>query len=227
MSDTDNNSVSADFKFVLNQDYLRDGEHTLVIPVPDEISILVGKIAVGWGGFEIRMDKTIEAILIRLGQKGPQSWQRMNFKRRRKLFKDTLANYTKQLFPNETETFRTIADTAGDLHWRRNTVVHGYVNVRVTATSGASGEIAFFATGIHNNKQVDIPLDGPTLEKLYHDIAHLGGNLMAAINRMGGTFVTPTPEFVISDREILQGPPQGSLTPLPIASTPRRPPRSS
>jgi len=69
----------------LNLDYLKAGEHTLVIPLPDDVVKHIGQIVVLWGGFEFRMDVMIETILPRLHMQEPGGWRQLNFKKRKRL----------------------------------------------------------------------------------------------------------------------------------------------
>jgi hypothetical protein len=58
-------------------------------------------------------------------------------------------------------------------------------------------------------------LEEDVLEKLRHNIAHLGGNLVAAITRMGGSIQSGSPEYVVADTDFLRSPPSGSFRLLP------------
>lgn len=195
---------------------LKGGQYTLVVPVPESILEKIGRVAIQWGAFELRMDKTIEAILLRLYRIEP-GWENLPFRKRKKLFKDVMTDYTTKLFPHETKTFQAIADNSADLHWRRNTVVHDYV-VGHAPTGGKDGdEATFTAFGTHNGKKVQIPLELESLEELAHDVAHLGGNLVAATARMGGRLETESPEIVIADKDFLQIQQSGSFQILPIS----------
>ena len=202
--------------------YLKDGEYTLIIPVPDQIADLIGRVVILWGGFELRMDLLIVDILRALRRKEPKGWRRRSFSQRKCLFKEIMDEYAKSMFPAETVTFRRIIESATDLQWQRNTVAHGYIKAKSIpdpkAPKGYSA--SFYAVGILNDKEVMVELDEATLEKLRHDIAHLGGNLMAAVSRMGGHLNTDSPELVIADKDLLQDALSGSFRTLPISKIP-------
>lgn len=215
MSYSQLDQATVQINFALDARYLRDGEHTLIIPLSNEVATLIGLIAIHWGGFEQRMDGLIDALFPRLNKSPPDNWRRLNFKRRRKLFKEVATEYTRTLFPAETEVLHGIADRSGDLHWRRNVVVHGYIEMASSSNMDIGEEAAFHARGVHNSKDVSVSLDTDTLEKLRHDIAHLGGNLMASVFRMGGNISNGSPELVVPDSKILNGPESGNFQFLP------------
>lgn len=174
-------------------------------------------LVVQWGGFEVRLDAFIEAMFPRLHKTPPANWRRFPFRARKKLFRDLATEYTTQLFPNETSVLRDVAAKAGDLYWRRNAVAHGYIVITPEPNPSGKGHVPHFvAKGSHKGREVEIPLDKETLEKLRHDVSHLGGKLMASISRMGGQFGTGSPELVIADTELLQGPPHGSFRFFPM-----------
>jgi hypothetical protein len=202
--------------------YLKDGEHTLVIPISDAVADLMGRIVILWGGFELRMDLVIAFMLKTLGREEPKGWKRRSFSQRKELFQELMATYTTKLFPSESATFERLVTEAIDLQWQRNTIAHGYIKGRSQPdpTSATGYSAVFYAVGKQNGKEVMIDLDEPTLERLRHAIAHLGGNLMAAIHRMGGHIETESPEIVIADKEFLQGHQSGSLRTLPVSKTP-------
>jgi hypothetical protein len=213
--------VSVPFDGQFNINYLKAGEHSLLIPIPERIATLIGLIAVQWGAFEIRMDTMIETVCDRLGRKPPPLWKTLSFRQRKKLFRDTMAEYTGRIFPDESATFRKIVATAGDLHWRRNTVAHGYIVIgSVPDHASETGHRATYtAFGTHKGRQTKIELTEEGLDKLRHDIMHLGGALIAAIHRMGGGL--DQPELVIADRDLLQDQQSGSFQMLPIARIPQ------
>jgi hypothetical protein len=220
---SDDNTVSVPLTAKFDIRYLKAGEFSLVIPIPDELVTLIGRIAIGWGGFEQRMDAVIENVHASLAKTPPGNWRRWAFRRRKTLFKEITAEYTKIMFPNEVDVFNEIANRSGDLHWRRNIVVHGYVTVDGKLTKELGGSPitpVFVATGTHKGRDVRILLDMETLTKLQHDIYYLGGKLMAAIFRMGGNLVTGSPELVVADTEFLQDPQSGSFQFLPTPNIP-------
>jgi hypothetical protein len=189
----------------------------------------MSRVIILWGAFELRMDAMVEFLIPVLGKTQPPTWKSLSFDKRKALFKSLTLEYTAKMFPGETETFRKLADQAGDLQWRRNTVAHGFIKGRSTpnANSPTGYDVVFYAVNRHKGKHVQIDLDNPTLEKLRHDIGHLGGNLMAAISRMGGHLVTTSPEIVVADRDFLQGSPSGNLPLLPTWKPPQSAPGSS
>jgi|SRR5579859_452977 len=209
--------------------FLRAGEHTLLVPVPDDIALLLARVIISWGAFELRMDAVIGAFLTSLRKPEPPRWRFLSFDQRKRLFKDLAIEYTTAVAPHETDTFRKIADVSGDLQWRRNTVAHGYIKGRSlkNPASPTGFDAIFYAVNHYKGREVQIDLDEATLTKLWHDIAHLGGNLMAGISRLGGRLETISPELVIADKDVLQNGPTGSLPTLETWQPPQSPPRSS
>ena len=218
-------SIAARF----NVTFLKDGEYTLIIPIPDAIADLIGRIVILWGGFELRMDLLIAFLLKALDRSEPKGWKRRPFNQRKGFFKELTATYTAKLFPSETVTFERLVTEATDLQWQRNTIAHGYIitSSQADPTSATGWSPKFFAVGERDGKEVLIALDEPTLEKMRHAIAHLGGNLMAAVHRMGAQMETRSPEVVVADKDFLQDHQSGSFQMLPISKTPQPPPRSS
>jgi hypothetical protein len=128
MTEMENKPTQGTVRIVWTSDerYMKEGEYSLIVPIPDEIATLIGRIAIVWGAFELRMNAVIEQSIISLRKTDiPPAWKHWSFDKRQRLFKDLLTAVTKIHFPNETKTFQLIADQAGDLQWRRNTVVHG------------------------------------------------------------------------------------------------------
>ena len=213
----------------LDMRYLKAGEHTLIIPVPDEIALLIARIVILWGAFELRMDAAIASVLHSLSKAEPHRWKFQSFDQRKTLFKELMIEYTNKSFPHETDTFRKIADQSGDLQWRRNTVAHGYVKGRSipNAKSPTGFDVIFYAVNHYKGRDIQIDLDEATLGKLWHDIAHLGGNLMAGISRLGGHFDTVSPEIVVADKDVLQSTPSGNLPILDTWKASQSPPKTS
>lgn len=65
-----------------------------------------------------------------------------------------------------------------------------------------------------------VDLDEPTLDKLAHDIGHLGGNLMVVVQKLGGLMITENPEIVVVDEDFLSGQQTGSFRTLATTGTP-------
>jgi hypothetical protein len=206
--------------------FLRSGEHTLLVPIPDNIALLLARVIISWGAFELRMDAAIGAFLSSLKKAEPPRWKFLSFDQRKRLFKDLAIEYTTIVAPVEKDVFCKIADSSGDLQWRRNTVAHGYIKGRsVKNPASPTGfDVIFYAVNHYKGRDIQIDLDEMTLTKLWHDIAHLGGNLMAGISRMGGRLETVSPEIVIADKDVLRNGPSGSLPILETWKTPQSPP---
>lgn len=202
----------------LNSQHLEDGKHTFIIPFDDTVAALVGQIIAYWGAFEIRMDATTDHIATIMARDLPQNWKRLPFKKRKVMFRDLSRDYTLAMFPAHTRDFELITSTAADLHWRRNLVAHGYYEATPGRKEPDTGKylIRYHATSVIKGVRQTIQLDEETLEKLWHDIAHLNGHLLSTINKMGGE--SSALEIVVQDKDLLQTDPQGTVRMLPISS---------
>src|SRR6185436_16744972 len=88
-----------------------------------------------------------------------------------------------------------LADTAGDLHYKRNMIAHGtYVYTILAQSSNATNFRAVDADGN------EMPFDTDILTKLYHDISHLAGDLIMKFEVIGEV---KGPFFAFPDTEIL------------------------
>jgi hypothetical protein len=91
-------------QFELDASHLEEGSYTLVIPIPEEIISLIGRVVINWGGFELRMNALIGHIFVTMGKVPEPRWEFQSFDRRKSLFKSLLTEYTHKMFPNETKT---------------------------------------------------------------------------------------------------------------------------
>jgi hypothetical protein len=194
LSDENKSVVTASF----NISYLKEGKDIVFLPIPDGILRLIGLVAAHWGTFEVVLNKLIEASYVAIGG-APDGWQRLGFAKRKKLFVDIVRNDLKNTFPAAASNYIKIAGDAADLHWQRNIVVHGLY--RVTFPPAGSESPTFWAEGTHNGNEVKIPIDVPTLEKLWHGIAHLTGGLMSTVRLHGSVEGWPQ---TFSDTELLR-----------------------
>ena len=55
--------MRVEFSSSFDVGYLEAGKTLLIIPLPDEVVMLVGRVVVAWGGFEARFDQAIESVL--------------------------------------------------------------------------------------------------------------------------------------------------------------------
>lgn len=205
--------ASANFKIP----YLKEGLHSAFLPVADELFDLIGRVAAHWGAFEHHFDVVIAAVLVVDGREVP-GWKRMSFKKRKELLLDLVS------YPGapvaEVEAFRKVCATAASLHWRRNVIVHGRYAMTVLPYSSSA---IFRAEGEVKGRAVTIPLNHTTLEKLWHDIAHLSAALRQAaemIGEIGGFWPT------LPDTELLRAARQTSQTSPPTQHMWQPPPQS-
>lgn len=154
--------------------------HLAVIPVPPETLILIGQVVAYWGDFEVKLNEIIRSALEVL-QRDEPNWPRRAFRKRKELFL-TLAEEVWQGAPEIVAEVKAHMGTAADLHWRRNAVTHGFY--AFTYPPHSSGETTIRAEGHHKKRAVTVPIDVPTLEKLWHDIAHLTGNFTETLRKV-------------------------------------------
>lgn len=208
--------VELDIKFSFRHEHLKKGHHTFLLPLEPEVENLVGKVVIYWGAFELRMDTVTDSVTAVMGKHAtplPSGWRRQPFVKRKALFKSVLTGYTRLMFPDWESRVRQLADQSGDLHWRRNLVAHGYYQTEPVA--GSQGEYRFRAYGDVKGQRRSLLIDVDTLNKIWHDIAHLLGDLMSFVNHTGAT--TNAIDLVIPDDDILREGKQGSVRVLAVS----------
>jgi hypothetical protein len=216
-NDQDTNKSTA--LTVLRPQYLTEGKYTTIMPLPDKIFCLVGLVVVHWGTFETEMDKVIQGILLAV-KKEVDGWERQAFSKRKSLFVDLVKAHIATAYPIAATQYRELLGSAADLQWRRNLVSHGVY--RVTFPPAGPESPFFWAEGIHKGKPISLQINEETLDKLWHDIAHLTGGLLATVSlhgKVGGEW-----PMTFSDTEILQS--YRDRTPLQIANLSKLAPQS-
>lgn len=204
----------------LDTRYLKNGLVTLIIPMRPKLAEFIGFIVAQWGGFEVRMDALIDGFHKGLKKDPPENWNRLPFKKRKELFKTTYREYLPQVgWADEIAPLDNICATAADLHWRRNVIVHGFYRYHLPATyNGPEDDVHMTAYGRHKNRDVEIELSEETLSKLFHEIAHLNGDLMSRMARRGVSI--DNPEMLVEDKWFLQDQEHGSFQTAPIPNRP-------
>jgi len=182
-----------------NISYLKEGQNVAFLPMPNKILRLIGQVIIYWGLFEVQLDSLIASALTAVKRDEP-GWNRQGFAKRKKLFVDLVKSDLEPSFPAAAARYRKIAGDAADLYWRRNIVAHGAY--RVTFPPAGDESPYFWAEGVHNGRDVKIDIDEPTLEKLWHDISHLTGGLVATVPLHGS--VSGEWPMTFSDTEILR-----------------------
>jgi hypothetical protein len=165
-----------------NVEHLKDGLHIATLPIPDSELKMIGLVAAHWGTFEVQMDKLIAAFLTALGRTDTD-WKTQGFSRRKTLLVELVRDNLESTFPSASASYRKTMGDAASLYWRRNLVVHGQYRVKFPPAGSESP--TFWAEGIYKSRNVRISIDVPTLDKLWHDIAHLTGALMATVRTHG------------------------------------------
>ena len=144
---------------------------------PIEFLIPAGRLVLSWSSVERSMDRLIARMLIITGQSEP-GWQRRNFRKRKKLFRDLVKIAFHQNSFLEPYALETMNDAA-TLYWKRNVIVHGKI---IMEMAGATREVRLIATGTHNGKTVSIRVLSDELEQLFYEIAHVSGRLIQLLS---------------------------------------------
>ncbi|WP_397597719.1 hypothetical protein [Sphingorhabdus sp.] len=196
----------------LDTTYLRHGLHTMVIPIEPDLLAYIGQIIMHWGHFECTMDTLIREIHVGLKKTPPDNWDSKSFSQRKKLFRDITQAYCARVgWEDEIGEFAKICADAADLHWRRNIIAHGiYQPVAETKKYPQH----WVAVGTRKKEPVNLRVDETTLKKLFYDLGHLNGHLMALLARKGASFSHLT--LTLPDAQLLQDSPSGDLQFLPI-----------
>lgn len=162
--------------------YLKAGKHVAILPMDDALTSHIGRVTASWCFYETMFNRLIEQML-EAAERHEPNWQRRPFKKRTELARQLLDKVTFPLADEEGKRrIRKCLDNAADLQWRRNAIVHGSYTMRIAPQSSAA---IFFAHGTHNGRSVKVALDPDTLEKLWHDIAHLGGEFIEISKLLG------------------------------------------
>ena len=170
MTDAQAMPTSRDF----DRRFLKPGAQLLMLPIGQELAVLIGTVAAQWGAFEGLFAQMGRTLAEAAGDDERFANQK-GFARRIVLVREyaRLVKFSKNDAGGKA-LLETILRTAADLHWRRNIVVHGeYGFTWPPHSSHAHAR----ATGVHNGREVTIKLDHDTLTRLWHDIAHLGGEM--------------------------------------------------
>lgn len=102
-------------------------------PIPDVLCSWIGKLAVTWSLIELQLDQLIGALLKASQTSGQDGWERLNFKKRKKLCRDLSKTFFAGA-PSVISTLSSILGDAADLHWRRNLILHGPLSVTLRVT---------------------------------------------------------------------------------------------
>lgn len=218
--------VAVTTKIGFRIDHLQKGKYTFLLPLDPEVATLIGQIAVYWGAFEVRMDALIESLSKRNGTQPQEGWRLQSFKKRRDLFKKEISQYTQSQFEGVARfselhaPFMALCANSGDLHWQRNILAHGYYEIKPRQMPNVNPSYYFVAHGKVKGQIRTILIDVPTLSKLWHDVAHILGDLMVLVNRMGGRINEW--DQVVPDEDLLRDEPHGTVRTLDLSPESQR-----
>lgn len=190
-------SMSFDIRF------MRKGKESALIFLPEPYHAPIGLIIAHWGNFERHFDICLQALIAgEVADGGTREVQlSRQFKRRRALFKEICTEWLAGWRPEEAKSLCQIADTAGDLSWKRNLIAHGQYAYTIPPQSSLATNCR--ASDTESGKEFSF--DADTLVKLYHDISHLTADLVSTFKAFGhveGDFHTmPDAEVLRTYRE--------------------------
>lgn len=84
---------SIEHSFSLDVGYLKEGAHSLIIPINARLHELIGSIVVQWGHFELIINDLIIRMHHNISKEAPTGWQQGSFRRKRELFKSIVKEY--------------------------------------------------------------------------------------------------------------------------------------
>lgn len=180
-------------------EYLRPGKHLQLLPIPEAVLKRIGLVIAYWGHFELHFDVVLEAILIGL-QREAVGWKNLSFTRRKELMKTVAQELLKGKNDPALSAMLAVCGDAAGLHPMRNVVAHGRYSIGVVAPGDLVATV--FATGNRKGKAVTVKMDEATLDKLWHDLSHLGGSLVEAARLfldVGGNTMTFPDTDVLRD----------------------------
>lgn len=163
------------------REYLKDGLHMYPLPIDDNLAALIGLVVAYWGDFENTLNKVI-AISLPVSEIAAPEWQRKGFKKRKTLLKDILKIVRFNNYDEASERLIALLGTATVLHRKRNLVAHGTYQFTFAPYSKSC---AAKATSFYNQQEETFQLTPENLKQLWHDIAHLSGELIMVINLIG------------------------------------------
>jgi hypothetical protein len=187
--------------FLFDVRYMRKGQHSVMLLLPEAYHAPIGLVIAYWGNFEVAFDACLAALISGEsadgGTRDTSNWNRRRFKRRSSLFKKICSEWLSTWKAVEAKKLATIADRAGDLHWRRNMIAHGVYSYTIPPYSS----VATNCRAINHESGDEMPFDEHVLKKLYHDISHLTAELIMTLK----TFCSVEGPFLaLPDTEVLR-----------------------
>jgi hypothetical protein len=150
--------------------------------IPWEFSFIIGRIATTWRSFECLFDTFLASMLVASRYRPERDWTRMNFRKRRELFRDQV----RKCFDDHQEIKRyllKLCDDAGESYWKRNATIHWRIKFGLQAKTKLKvgepfePECYLEMSSRHNGRDVMIRCNYQHLEGVFYDITHLHGRL--------------------------------------------------
>jgi hypothetical protein len=168
-------------------------------PIPDDFCGWIGKLAITWAMVELAIDDFIRAFHSVLYAPPRSNWERGNFKRRKELCRDMFKSVCANC-PSFEQEVRSILADAADLHWRRNTLLHGRLKSKLWVVDPAADPVrikaSLTATTRHNGQPVALTFDTAGVEDLFYKIANVAGRLTTLATPDSGVPGASSPDTV-------------------------------
>lgn len=199
----------------IRKKWLRRPGAFYMAPVPHEFYQLIGAVIIFWSFLEPTLDNILEALLAETNQK-KTGWRFLSFRQRTKLLREAIAS----AFGRKTkikDALDCALSAAVKMQGQRNLLVHGqYIFVFPKKGPGR-----LEVTGKLNRRIVRREFTADDLEKLYHEIGMLIGDLGSLFDPND-----PHPQLSSQDRQTLQDILRRHLNGA-TQPTPQRPPQPS
>ena len=144
--------------------------------IADKYCSYLGKLAITWGCVENHLDNMITALQTATGELPVKG--RPSFKQR----KERCKALGKEAFgprPEVLSELEGILAAASDLHWQRNTLLHGKISNRFEVVGKSIEHMRLTdrlsARGRHNGKMHILTFDTAGVEDLFYRIANVAG----------------------------------------------------
>ena len=170
----------------MSYDKARAKEPFKPVAIPDLFCAWIGKLTITWSDFEINFDEFLRLLV--KAQNHPKKWEKLNFKKRKNLFRDLTAREFGRI-PEIATYIRQLLNMSGDLHWKRNFIVHGKMHA-MTHTKFLEDatppkihvEHVLKMDGYHNGRPTTLSYKEGGVEDLFYQIGHLNGLLLSLLS---------------------------------------------
>lgn len=135
----------------------------------------VGRLILQWGMIEREVDRLIIRLHTSTNSELEERWHTENFAKRVKRLRRA-ARRGMGLYPKGHAYLTGMLDSAADINWKRNLLVHGDVGLKVVFR-GEEAEQLCRTTGRHNGRVVSLDLSIHQLKTMYSELEHIAAKL--------------------------------------------------